>query len=42
MTEAMVTVYQKHFTKSDVEALIGFYSSPTGQKMLRETAGDQS
>lgn len=36
MMQAMVPVYQKHFTKGDVDALIAFYSSPTGQKMLRE------
>lgn len=34
--QAMVPVYQKHFTKGDVDALIAFYSSPTGQKMVRE------
>lgn len=36
MMQSMVPVYQKHFTKGDVSALITFYSSPTGQKMLRE------
>lgn len=36
MRQAMLPVYQKHFTKGDVEALIAFYSSPTGQKMLNE------
>ena len=34
--EAMVPVYQKHFTKGDVDALVAFYSSPTGQKVLQE------
>ncbi len=34
--EAMIPTYQKHFTKSDIDALVGFYSSPTGQKILRE------
>ena len=34
--QAMVPVYQKHFTKGDVDALLTFYSSPTGQKMIRE------
>jgi hypothetical protein len=34
--QAMVPVYQKHFTKGDIDALVAFYSSPTGQKMLRE------
>lgn len=36
MMEAMIPTYQKHFTKSDIDALISFYSSPTGQKVLRE------
>jgi hypothetical protein len=36
MMQAMVPVYQKHFTKGDIDALVAFYSSPTGQKMLRE------
>jgi uncharacterized protein len=34
--DSMVPVYQKHFTKGDLEALTAFYSSPTGQKVLRE------
>ncbi len=34
--QAMVPVYQKHFTKGDIEALIAFYSGPTGQKLLKE------
>jgi len=34
--QAMVPVYQKHFTKGDIDALTAFYSSPTGQKVLRE------
>jgi hypothetical protein len=36
MMQAMVPVYQKHLTKGDVDALVVFYSSPTGAKMLRE------
>jgi len=36
MLESMVPVYQKHFTKGDVNALIAFYSTPTGQKLLRD------
>ncbi|HKF23146.1 MAG TPA: DUF2059 domain-containing protein [Candidatus Angelobacter sp.] len=34
--QATVPAYQKHFTKGDLEALTTFYSSPTGQKILRE------
>lgn len=33
---SMVPVYQKHFTKGDVNALVAFYSTPTGQKILRD------
>jgi hypothetical protein len=36
MLDAMVPVYQKHFTKGDVDALVAFYSGPTGQKLLNE------
>jgi hypothetical protein len=34
--QSMVPVYQKHFTKSDIDHLVAFYSTPTGQKVLRE------
>jgi hypothetical protein len=34
--QAMVPIYQKHLTESDVRELITFYSSSTGQKVLRE------
>jgi len=34
--EDMVPIYQRHLTKGDVEAMTTFYSSPTGQKLLRE------
>ena len=36
MMQAMVPTYQKHFTKGDMAALVAFYTSPTGQKFLRE------
>lgn len=36
MLEDTVPIYQKHLTKTDVDAMISFYSSPTGQKLLRE------
>src|ERR1039458_6881808 len=32
----MVPIYQRHLTKSDADELIAFYSSPVGQKALRE------
>src|SRR4029077_5824355 len=34
MLNEMIPVYQRHFTKSEVEALTAFYSSPAGQKLL--------
>jgi len=36
MMQAMIPAYQKHFTKGDIDSLLAFYSSPTGQKLLRE------
>jgi uncharacterized protein len=34
--EAVAPVYEKHLTKGDVDALVTFYTSPTGQKVLKE------
>jgi uncharacterized protein len=36
MLQAMIPIYQKHWTKGDVDNLIAFYSSPTGQKMMKD------
>ena len=36
MLSDMIPVYQRHFTKSEVDALTAFYSSPPGQKYLHE------
>lgn len=36
MIRDIVPIYQKHLTRSDVSALIAFYSSPVGQKLRRE------
>lgn len=36
MLNDMIPVYQRHFTKSEIEALTAFYSSPPGQKFLHE------
>jgi hypothetical protein len=36
MLDATIPVYQRHLTKSDVEAMVAFYSSPVGQKILQE------
>jgi hypothetical protein len=34
MMEDFVPLYQKHFSKADVEAVIAFYGSPVGQRLL--------
>ena len=36
MIDAMIPAYQKHLTRGDIDALVAFYSAPTGQKLLRE------
>ncbi len=36
MTQAMIPAYQQHFTRSDIEAMNAFYSSPVGEKVLEE------
>ena len=36
MLDDMIPVYQKHLSKSDVDEMIKFYSTSTGQKILRE------
>jgi len=36
MLDAIVPIYQKHLTKADLAAITAFYSSPTGQKLLKE------
>jgi uncharacterized protein len=36
MVQAMIPVYQRHFTKGEMDDLVAFYSSPTGQKMVHE------
>ncbi len=36
LIQDVVPIYQKHLSRSDVEAVIRFYSSPVGQKIRRE------
>jgi hypothetical protein len=36
LIQAMIPVYQRHFTKRDIDAVVAFYSSPAGQKFLQE------
>ncbi len=37
LLQNMVPVYQKHFTKGDIDAILAFYSSSAGQKFIKET-----
>jgi hypothetical protein len=34
--QAMMPAYQHHFTKSDIDSFVAFYSSPAGQKLTKE------
>jgi len=36
MLDAMIPVYQRHFTQSEIDALTAFYTTPVGQKFLHE------
>jgi hypothetical protein len=36
MMEDVIPIYQRHFTRSDVAAMTGFYSTPAGKKLLQE------
>jgi uncharacterized protein len=36
MMDAIVPIYQKHLTKTDLAAVTAFYSSAAGQKILKE------
>jgi hypothetical protein len=36
MIEAIVPIYQRHLTKTDIDQVVVFYSSPVGQKLLKE------
>jgi hypothetical protein len=36
LIEAIVPVFQSHFTKDDLIAITDFYSKPVGQKLLKE------
>jgi uncharacterized protein len=36
MLEAQVPVYQKHFSHADIEALLAFYVTPVGRKVIAE------
>jgi len=34
--DGMIPIYQKHLSQADVDAMIVFYSSPTGKKLMQE------
>src|SRR5215471_20589063 len=36
MLDDMIPIYQRHFSKVDIDAMSAFYASPTGQKMLQQ------
>ena len=36
LLDDMIPIYQRHFSKTDIDAMSIFYASPTGQKMMRE------
>jgi hypothetical protein len=36
MLDDMIPVYQRHLSKQDIQAMLAFYETPTGQKILRE------
>src|SRR5882672_2446089 len=36
MVQAEMPAFQKHLTKGDIDSIVAFYSSPTGQKFLKE------
>jgi len=35
--QAEIPIYQRHFTKRDIDALIAFYSTPIGKKYINES-----
>lgn len=36
MIEGMIPIYQKHFTKQDLQGILAFYASPLGLKLQHE------
>lgn len=36
MFDAIIPIYQRHLSHSDVRVILDFYNSPTGQKMVRQ------
>jgi len=42
LIEAMIPAYQKYMTRGEVDALIAFYSTPDGQKFLKDLPAIQA
>jgi len=38
VTDAQVMIYAKHFSKDDIQALVRFYETPTGQQVVKVMA----
>jgi hypothetical protein len=36
MIDALIPIYQRHLTETDIDSVIVFYSSPAGQKLLKK------
>jgi len=36
LLDDMIPIYQRHLSQTDVDAMIVFYSSPTGKKLMQE------
>lgn len=36
MLSDMIPIYQKHLNQADIDAMIAFYSSPTGKKLMQQ------
>src|SRR5580698_11408303 len=36
LLDDMIPIYQRHFSKTDIDAMTTFYASPTGHKMMQE------
>jgi len=36
MLNDMIPIYQKHLNQADIDAMIAFYSSPTGKKLMQQ------
>ncbi len=36
LVNTMIPIYQKHFTRQDINNIVAFYASPTGKKFITE------